>query len=657
MDNKNGNPDPKRYNKPQMPRSPWFYVMIVIMGILLISSVVSARNMFGRSVETAEYSDFISLVDSGQVAEVQIGAEVITFTLKTDSTLPRWFFDGSSAKTYQTVTVQDPYLVDRLLRAGVKFGGESSGGISFMSLLISVILPVAFYGVIIFMIVRMLRKGGAGGMGAMSFGKSSAKMYTLSDESKKFTDVAGQDEAKEQLIELVDFLHQPEKYRAIGAKLPKGALLVGPPGTGKTLLAQAVAGEAKVPFFFVSGSAFVEMFVGTGAARVRDLFKQATEKAPCIIFIDEIDAIGKKRDAVGLSSNDEREQALNQLLAEMDGFDASKGIVVLGATNRPEILDAALLRPGRFDRRITVDLPDLRGREAVLKVHARGITTDKSVDFTAIARSTVGASGADLANIVNESALRAVRMGREAVTQEDLEASVENVIAGTERKSFVIPEAEKRIVAYHEIGHALVSARQKNAVPVQKITIIPRTSGALGYTMQVDEEEHVLMKREDILAKLAVLTAGRAAEEYACNTCTTGASNDIEQATKLARAMITRYGMSEKFGMVALETNANQYLGGDAQLACSVETASQIDAEVVKLISDSYDRALNILKQNTKQLHDLAEYLLEKENISGEEFQQILAQSEQDKIALVQDAPKEDGEPSQPAGGAAVWST
>ena len=511
MDNKNGNPDPKRYNKPQMPRSPWFYVMIVIMGILLISSVVSARNMFGRSVETAEYSDFISLVDSGQVAEVQIGAEVITFTLKTDSTLPRWFFDGSSAKTYQTVTVQDPYLVDRLLRAGVKFGGESSGGISFMSLLISVILPVAFYGVIIFMIVRMLRKGGAGGMGAMSFGKSSAKMYTLSDESKKFTDVAGQDEAKEQLIELVDFLHQPEKYRAIGAKLPKGALLVGPPGTGKTLLAQAVAGEAKVPFFFVSGSAFVEMFVGTGAARVRDLFKQATEKAPCIIFIDEIDAIGKKRDAVGLSSNDEREQALNQLLAEMDGFDASKGIVVLGATNRPEILDAALLRPGRFDRRITVDLPDLRGREAVLKVHARGITTDKSVDFTAIARSTVGASGADLANIVNESA-------------------VENVIAGTERKSFVIPEAEKRIVAYHEIGHALVSARQKNAVPVQKITIIPRTSGALGYTMQVDEEEHVLMKREDILAKLAVLTAGRAAEEYACNTCTTGASNDIEQA-------------------------------------------------------------------------------------------------------------------------------
>jgi len=636
----NNNNEPKRYNKPQMPRSPWFYVLIVLLGVMLLSSVISARNLLGGSVETVEYSDFITMVESGQVDRVQIGGGMISFTLKADSSLPRWFFEGTGTKSYQTVSVEDPYLVDRLLRAGVKFGGENTSGASLISMLISVVLPIAFYGVIIFMIVRMIRKGGAGGMGAMSFGKSSAKMYSVSDESKKFTDVAGQDEAKEQLIELVDFLHQPEKYRAIGAKLPKGALLVGPPGTGKTLLAQAVAGEAKVPFFFVSGSAFVEMFVGTGAARVRDLFKQATEKAPCIIFIDEIDAIGKKRDAVGLSSNDEREQALNQLLAEMDGFDASKGIVVLGATNRPEILDAALLRPGRFDRRITVDLPDLRGREAVLRVHARGITTDKNVDFAAVARSTVGASGADLANIVNESALRAVRMGREAVTQEDLEASVENVIAGTERKSFVIPENEKRIVAYHEIGHALVAAHQKNAVPVQKITIIPRTSGALGYTMQVDEEEHVLMKREDILAKLAVLTAGRAAEEYACNTCTTGASNDIEQATKLARAMITRYGMSEKFGMVALETNVNQYLGGDAQLACSAETASQIDAEVVKLIGQAYDQALAILKQNTKQLHDLAEYLLEKENISGEEFQQILAASEA-KITLLEDG-KED---------------
>ena len=639
MDNNNNN-DPKRYNKPQMPRSPWFYVMVVLLGVLLISSIVSARSLLGGTVETVEYSAFISMVDEGQVDRVQIGSGIISFTLKTDSTLPRWFYDGTAAKTYQTVAVEDPYLVNRLLRAGVEFGGESSSGVSFISLLFT-ILPIAFYVVIIIMIIRMVRRGGAGGMGAMSFGKSSAKMYSVSDESKKFTDVAGQDEAKEALIELVDFLHQPEKYRAIGAKLPKGALLVGPPGTGKTLLAQAVAGEAKVPFFFVSGSAFVEMFVGTGAARVRDLFKQANEKAPCIIFIDEIDAIGKKRDAVGLSSNDEREQALNQLLAEMDGFDASKGIVVLGATNRPEILDVALLRPGRFDRRITVDLPDLRGREAVLRVHARGITMDKSVDFSAIARATVGASGADLANIVNESALRAVRMGRSAVTQDDLEASVETVIAGTERKSFVIPENEKRIVAYHEIGHALVAAHQKNAVPVQKITIIPRTSGALGYTMQVDEEEHVLMKREDILAKLAVLTAGRAAEEYACNTCTTGASNDIEQATKLARAMVTRYGMSDKFGMVALETNTNVYLGGDSQLTCSMETAAQIDAEVVKLIADAYDSALTILKNNTRQLHDLAEYLLEKENISGEEFQQILAK-DNEKITLLSDSSKEE---------------
>ena len=639
MDNNNNN-DPKRYNKPQMPRSPWFYVMVVLLGVLLISSIVSARSLLGGTVETVEYSDFISMVENGQVDRVQIGSGIISFTLKTDSTLPRWFYDGTAAKSYQTVAVDDPYLVDRLLRAGVEFGGESTSGVSFISLLFT-ILPIAFYIVIIIMIIRMVRRGGAGGMGAMSFGKSSAKMYSVSDESKKFTDVAGQDEAKEALIELVDFLHQPEKYRAIGAKLPKGALLVGPPGTGKTLLAQAVAGEAKVPFFFVSGSAFVEMFVGTGAARVRDLFKQANEKAPCIIFIDEIDAIGKKRDAVGLSSNDEREQALNQLLAEMDGFDASKGIVVLGATNRPEILDVALLRPGRFDRRITVDLPDLRGREAVLRVHARGITMDKSVDFSAIARATVGASGADLANIVNESALRAVRMGRSAVTQDDLEASVETVIAGTERKSFVIPENEKRIVAYHEIGHALVAAHQKNAVPVQKITIIPRTSGALGYTMQVDEEEHVLMKREDILAKLAVLTAGRAAEEYACNTCTTGASNDIEQATKLARAMVTRYGMSDKFGMVALETNTNVYLGGDSQLACSMETAAQIDAEVVKLIADAYDSALTILKNNTRQLHDLAEYLLEKENISGEEFQQILAKDDE-KITLLSDSGAEE---------------
>ena len=617
----------KRYEKPKMPRSPLFWVLVALLGLLLISTTLSTSSYLRGSTEKVEYSAFLQMVAQGQVDQVSIGTDVITFTLKTENKLT-WFYKTTGIKRYQTVPVNDPNLVDRLTAAGVTFGGESQTGVSFLGVLISIILPLAFYALIIFFLVRMFKKGGSG-MGAMSFGKSSARMYTVSDESKKFTDVAGQDEAKEALIELVDFLHQPEKYRAIGAKLPKGALLVGPPGTGKTLLAQAVAGEAKVPFFFVSGSAFVEMFVGTGAARVRDLFKQANEKAPCIIFIDEIDAIGKKRDAVGLSSNDEREQALNQLLAEMDGFDASKGIVVLGATNRPEILDAALLRPGRFDRRITVDLPDLRGREAVLRVHARGITTAKDIDYAAVARATVGASGADLANIVNEAALRAVRMGHQAVTQDDLESSVETVIAGTERKSFVIPEAEKRIVAYHEIGHALVAAHQKNAVPVQKITIIPRTSGALGYTMQVDEEEHVLMKREDILAKLAVLTAGRAAEEYACNTCTTGASNDIEQATKLARAMVTRYGMSDKFGMVALETNTNAYLGGDAQLACSGDTAARVDDEVMRLIKEAYDSALAILKQNTAKLHDLAEYLLEKENISGEEFQRILSQQDE----------------------------
>ena len=624
-----------RYDKPKVPRSPIFWVTVVILGLLLVSTILSTSSYFSGSTETVEYSAFLQMVEQGQVDRVSIGTSVITFTLKSENKLT-WFYSGAATKQYQTVAVNDPYLVERLTNAGVTFGGESEGGVSILSLLISVVLPIAFYVILIVFVVRMFKKGGSG-MGAMSFGKSSAKMYTVSDESKKFTDVAGQDEAKEALIELVDFLHQPEKYRSIGAKLPKGALLVGPPGTGKTLLAQAVAGEAKVPFFFVSGSAFVEMFVGTGAARVRDLFKQATEKAPCIIFIDEIDAIGKKRDAVGLSSNDEREQALNQLLAEMDGFDASKGIVVLGATNRPEILDAALLRPGRFDRRITVDLPDLRGREAVLRVHARGITTAKDIDYTAVARATVGASGADLANIVNEAALRAVRMGHQAVTQEDLESSVETVIAGTERKSFVIPEAEKRIVAYHEIGHALVAAHQKNAVPVQKITIIPRTSGALGYTMQVDEEEHVLMKREDILAKLAVLTAGRAAEEYACNTCTTGASNDIEQATKLARAMVTRYGMSEKFGMVALETNTNAYLGGDVQLACSADTAARIDEEVMDLIKEAYNSAMEILKQNTEKLHDLAEYLLEKENISGEEFQRILAQESKKETVAADD--------------------
>ena len=623
----------QKNNRPHPQKPPIFWVLVVVLGLMLFMTLFSASRLFGSQIETVEYSDFIAMVESGQVDQVMLGQSVIRFTVKSNDSLPKWFI-GSAPQQYQTIAVSDMNLVDRLLAAKVDFSAEDTSGSSFLSMILSLLLPLLLYGAIIFFVFRMIKKNGGGSMGAMSFGKSSAKMYTVSDESKKFTDVAGQDEAKEALIELVDFLHQPEKYRAIGAKLPKGALLVGPPGTGKTLLAQAVAGEAKVPFFFVSGSAFVEMFVGTGAARVRDLFKQANEKAPCIIFIDEIDAIGKKRDAMGLSSNDEREQALNQLLAEMDGFDASKGIVVLGATNRPEILDAALLRPGRFDRRITVDLPDLRGREAVLRVHARKITMHRDVDFAAIARQTVGASGADLANIVNEAALRTVRLGRNSVTQADLEASVETVIAGTERKSFVIPENEKRIVAYHEIGHALVAAHQKNAVPVQKITIIPRTSGALGYTMQVDEEEHVLMNRETLLSKLAVLTAGRAAEEYACNTCTTGAANDIEQATKLARAMVTRYGMSEKFGMVALETVSNAYLGGDAQLACSADTAAKVDEEVMQLIKSAYDSALDILKKNSRKLHDLSEYLLEKENISGEEFKEILNADEKPIVLL-----------------------
>ena len=601
------------------PKKPLIFYYGVVLAVLLAFNMIVSPLLLERQVTEVDYGTFMRMIDDKDIGEVQMDDSEILFSNKAGDAV------------YKTVALQDSTLVQRLYEAGAKFSGTVEKTMSpLLSLLLTGVLPLLVFVALGQFLSRKLIEQ-AGGKNAMSFGmgKSNAKVYVQSSQGIHFSDVAGEDEAKESLAEIVDYLHNPQKYTEVGASMPKGVLLVGPPGTGKTMLAKAVAGEANVPFFSISGSEFVEMFVGMGASKVRDLFKQAKEKAPCIIFIDEIDAIGKKRDAVGLSSNDEREQALNQLLAEMDGFDASKGIVVLGATNRPEILDAALLRPGRFDRRITVDLPDLRGREAVLRVHARDITTAKDIDYAAVARATVGASGADLANIVNEAALRAVRMGHQAVTQDDLESSVETVIAGTERKSFVIPEAEKRIVAYHEIGHALVAAHQKNAVPVQKITIIPRTSGALGYTMQVDEEEHVLMKREDILAKLAVLTAGRAAEEYACNTCTTGASNDIEQATKLARAMVTRYGMSDKFGMVALETNTNAYLGGDAQLACSGDTAARVDDEVMRLIKEAYDSALAILKQNTAKLHDLAEYLLEKENISGEEFQRILSQQDE----------------------------
>ena len=620
----NGNRNKKR---PHLPTNPWVYILIALALVMVVNMLSMSSLMNGSKTEYVEYSKFLSMVDAGQVQAVEITDTLIRFTVSSG------MFPWRGETTYATYPVDDPNLVQRLYKAGVEFGGVSQEGrVSILSILINLVLPLAFYGLMIFWIVRMIRgskDGKGGGFNLLGgFGKSGAKMYNVSEVTKRFSDVAGQDEAKDQLIEMVDFLNRPEKYKAIGAKLPKGALLVGPPGTGKTLLAQAVAGEAKVPFFFVSGSAFVEMFVGTGAARVRDLFKEAAEKAPCIVFIDEIDAIGKKRDGTGLNANDEREQTLNQLLAEMDGFDPSKGIIILGATNRPEILDKALLRPGRFDRRITVDLPDMKGREAILRVHAKNIVTAPDVDLAAIARATVGASGADLANIINEGALCAVRAGRTSTTQSDLEAAVELVIAGSERKSMVISPEEKRIVAYHEIGHALVAARQKHSAPVHKITIIPRTNGALGYTMQVEETERVLMSRDDLEAKLVTLTAGRAAEEFVFNTCTTGAANDIEQATKIARNMVTRFGMSSEFGMVALDTQTSMYLGDGAQAICSPETSTLVDKEIQRLIQESYDKALEILRDNAQKLSELSTYLLEKETISGEEFMDILGPEE-----------------------------
>ena len=603
-------------------KTPWAYA-IIFLAIVVTINALTLNSVLGGSVSEVEYSEFLEMVDAGLVEEAQISDTTIAFTTKqqTVQRLPNHYV------TYKLEDNQS--LVDRLSAANVTFTGVvESEGLSFWEILVGIILPVAFYGVMIFWIVKLIRSAkNGGGVGGFGFGKSSAKCYDIRETNEIktcFADVAGQDEAKEQLVELVDFLHRPERYTELGAKLPKGALLVGPPGTGKTLLAKAVAGEAKVPFFFVSGSAFVEMFVGTGAARVRDLFKQAQEKAPCIIFIDEIDAIGKKRDSIGIGGNDEREQTLNQLLAEMDGFDPAKGIIVLGATNRPEILDKALLRPGRFDRRITVDLPDVNGREQILRVHAKDKVMDSNVDLKAIARATVGASGADLANILNEAALGAVRENRKAIVQSDLDAAVELVIAGSERKSMVISQQEKRIIAFHEIGHALVAAKQKNSAPVQKITIIPRTSGALGYTMQVDEEDRVLMTQEDLENQLAVLTAGRAAEQFVFGTCTTGASNDIERATKLARSMVARFGMSEKFGMMALDTAVNPYLGDETQSICSQDTAAQVDQEVQALIRKAYDAAMTILRENAQKLNELAGYLLERENITGAEFMDIL---------------------------------
>ncbi|MBC5695166.1 ATP-dependent zinc metalloprotease FtsH [Agathobaculum hominis] len=598
------------------PKRPLIFYYAVTLIVLMLLNWLFFPSLLSRQVTEIGYDELVSMVDDGKVETVSYDSQdhEIVFEAKDDK--------GKTA-LYKTGIFPDDALVDRLLKGNVKFAAEIPTQASpLVSMLVSYIVPI----VLIIAVGQWLQKKMMKNMGGnmMSFGKSGAKIYAENETGKTFSDVAGQDEAKEALTEIVDFLHNPNRYAAIGAKLPKGALLVGPPGTGKTLLAKAVAGEAHVPFFSISGSEFVEMFVGMGAAKVRDLFKQAGEKAPCIVFIDEIDTIGKKRDGAGMGGNDEREQTLNQLLTEMDGFDGTKGVVILAATNRPESLDPALLRPGRFDRRIPVQLPDLQGRIAILKVHAKDVHMTGHIDFNAIARATSGASGADLANIINEAALRAVRLGRSAVEQADLEESVETVIAGAQRKNAVLSAKEKEIVSYHEIGHALVAAKQTNSAPVTKITIVPRTSGALGYTMQVDEGEHNLMTRDELLNKLATLTGGRAAEELIFGSITTGASNDIEQATKLARAMITRYGMSRKFDMVALETVTNQYLSGDTTLACSAETAAQIDEEVIATVKAAHEKAIEILQDNMDVLHRLAHHLLEKETITGDEFMSML---------------------------------
>ena len=606
-----------------------FYAIIAFVVIMLLNALVFP-SMLKRSVLEVGYDQFLEMIDEGKVTEVaydEYNGEFVFIAKKEDS-----------EQIYKTgIWPDDGQRLLQQLREheDIKFSAAiPTQANPLLSFVLTWVLPIVFFFVIGEVFYHWMRKKMQdqlpGGMGnAMSFGKSGAKIYVADAKTGvRFDDVAGQEEAKDSLVEVVDYLHDPKKYAAIGAKLPKGVLLVGPPGTGKTLLAKAVAGEAGVPFFSISGSEFVEMFVGMGAAKVRDLFKQANEKAPCIVFIDEIDAIGQKRNAGGMGGNDEREQTLNQLLAEMDGFDGQKGVVLLAATNRPESLDPALLRPGRFDRRVPVELPDLQGRKAILLVHAKDVKAAPDINWDVIARATAGASGAELANIINEAALRAVREGRKEVTQEDLEESVETVIAGAQRKSAVISDKEKQIVAYHEIGHALVAAKQSGSAPVTKITIVPRTSGALGYTMQVDEGERVLMSRTELLNKIATLTGGRSAEElvFGEDSMTTGASNDIEQATKLARAMITRYGMTEEFDMVALETVQNQYLGGDASLACAPDTASKIDDRVVEIIRTAHEKARKILKENESKLHELAKHLLEKETITGEEFMQLLGQ-------------------------------
>jgi len=620
------------------PKKPLiYYYLVAILMIYLFNAVITPM-YFSPKVQEISYGNFLQKVDEGQVSKVEITSTKIAVVAK----------DDTDKTIYVTGRIEDPDLVNRLVKSKVEFSQvipkESSPLANFFT---NWVFPIIIFFILGQLFMRYM--GNRMGGNAMSFGKSNAKVYVEAQTGKSFVDVAGQDEAKEALMELVDFLHNPDKYKKIGANMPKGALLVGPPGTGKTLLAKAVAGEAKVPFFSISGSEFIEMFVGMGAARVRDLFKQAQEKAPCIVFIDEIDAIGQKRNSGQFGGNDEREQTLNQLLSEMDGFDSSKGVVILAATNRPETLDKALLRPGRFDRRIPVELPDLKGREAILRVHAANIKLGEGIDFNAIARATSGASGAELANIINEAALRAVKMGREYVIQSDLEESVEVVIAGYQRKGAVISPKEKKVIAYHEIGHALVAAKQSESAPVHKITIIPRTSGALGYTMQVAEEETVLMTKEEAFNKIATITGGRAAEETIFGTITSGAANDIEQATRMARAMVTRLGMSKEFDMMGLETLNNPYLGVDTSLTCSAETSAKIDSEVLAIIKAAHDKALHILEENKDKLHELAAFLLEKETITGVEFMEILTgkpAEEKEEATADAETPMIDAEPT-----------
>ena len=606
------------------PKKPLIFYYCIVLVIMILLNTFLFPSILKQQIEEVDYGTFLNMLDEKEVAVVQVEQDYIYFT------------DKEEEPTYYRTTTfnSDTSLVDRLYASGCKFGEVHEEEMSpLLSGILSIVIPLVIFIAIGQLLSRsLMKKMGGGFENAMSFGKSNAKVYVASETGIKFSDVAGEEEAKDALQEIVDFLHNPDKYQEIGAKMPKGALLVGPPGTGKTLLAKAVAGEAEVPFFSISGSEFVEMFVGMGAAKVRDLFKKANEKAPCIVFIDEIDTIGKKRDGNGIGGNDEREQTLNQLLTEMDGFDSSKGVVILAATNRPETLDPALLRPGRFDRRIPVELPDLNGREAILRVHAKKVKLGDDIDFNAIARAAAGASGAELANMVNEAALRAVRSGRAYVTQADLEESIEVVIAGYQKKNAVLSDKEKMIVAYHETGHALVAALQTHSAPVTKITIIPRTSGALGYTMQVEAQEQHLLSKEELENKIATYAGGRAAEQLIFGSITTGASNDIEQMTKLARAMITRYGMSDEFGMMALETVGNQYLGGDASLACAAETAAVVDEKVNQLLKKQYEKAMDLLKTHAMKLHELAKYLYEKETITGDEFMEILG-TEPEKIA------------------------